>query len=281
MVIDSIPMVVGMAYAIIATLMIVVLLRRGKFNKRVGYVFLVVSTLFGFLVFAPMLPYQFQTIILGNTKQLGAPVALAVVVLVAFVVLAFVFGKAFCGYVCPIGTLQELVYHIPTKKARIKNKVFPVAFRFVFFVAFIVVALVSSAGLLKYLGVRDFFYLDVSSAFFYVFLALLIISPFLYRPFCRFLCPYGVLLSLAAIKSRFKLRRNENCIDCKKCGEICPTNEAGRTDLKQECYLCNRCKYVCPNNAIDYTRKQAAKQQEEVPAELQPTGALAGEGGGS
>jgi len=260
MVIESVPKIVGMAYAIIATIIIFMLLRRGKFSKRIGYIFLAVSSLFGFLIFAPMLPYQLQAVILGNVKQLGAPIALTIAVMILFIVLAFMFGRTFCGYVCPIGTLQELVYNIPTKKLRINNKVIPVVFHYIFFIAFVTVALTLSVGLLKYLGVRDFFYLNTPSAFFYVFLGLLIISAFVYRPFCLFLCPYGVLLSLAAIKSRFKLSRNENCTDCGECEEVCPTFEAGRTDLKQECYICARCQYVCPNNAIEYTRKQESKQ---------------------
>ena len=256
MVIESIPNIAGMAYAIVATILVIVLLRRRKLNKKIGYTFLAISTLFGFLVFAPMLPYQFQAVILGNMKQLGAPVALAIMVLVVFVVLAFVAGRAFCGYVCPIGTLQELLYNIPTKKFRIHNKSIPVVFRYIFSVAFIVMALTLSVGLLKYLGVRDFFYLNTSSAFLYVFVGLLIASVFFYRTFCRFACPYGVLLSLAAIKSHIRLRRNENCTDCGECEEECPTFEAGRGDLKQECYLCQRCLHICPNSAIDYTKKQ-------------------------
>jgi len=263
MVIESIPKIVGMVYAVIATILVIILLGRGKFNKKVGYIFLAISTLFGFLIFAPMLPYQFQAIILGNAKQLGAPITLAVVVLIVFVVLAFVFSRAFCGYVCPVGTLQELLYNLPTKKVR-TNKAFPIILRYAFFVAFIVVALTLSVGLLQYLGVRDFFYLNTASAFFYVFLGLLLASVFFYRPFCRLACPYGVLLSLAAIKSLFKLRRNENCVNCKKCEEECPTYEAGRTDLKQECYLCGRCVYVCPNDALDYTRKLAIKLKEKT-----------------
>jgi len=255
MVIGSIPKIAGMIYAVVATILVIVLLRRQKLNKKIGYTFLAISTLFGFLFFAPMLPYQFQAVILGNMKQLGAPIVRVIIALVAFVVLAFITGRTFCGYVCPIGTLQELLYNIPTKKFRIHNKSIPVVFSYIFLAASIVTALTLSVGLLNYLGVRDFFYLNTSSPFFYVFVGLLIVSVFFYRPFCRFTCPYGVLLSLAAIKSRFRLRRNENCTDCGECDEECPTFEAGRTDLKQQCYLCQRCLRVCPNNAIDYTRK--------------------------
>ena len=263
MVIDSIPKVVGMAYAIIATFVIVILLRKGKFSRRKGYIFLVASTLFGFLVFAPMLPLQLQTVIMGNAKQLGAPLPLAIVVLVVFIVLAFAFGRSFCGYVCPIGTVQELTYLLPLKKLKSSNKAITIAFRLIFSIAFVILAVAFSIGLLKYLGVKDFFNLDSVSVFFWGFLAITVISIFLYRPFCRLACPYGVLLSLAVIKGRFKLKRNENCTNCKKCIEACPTNEVGWTDLKQECYMCYRCKEVCPVNGMEYTRRHISEQERK------------------
>ena len=256
MVIESIPKIVGMVYAIVAIILLIVLLRQRKLNKKIGYIFLAVSSLLGFLIFAPMIPYQFQAVILGNVNQLGSPIALAIIALVVFVVLTFVAGRVFCGYVCPIGTVQELLYNIPTKKIRIHNKSLSAVFRYTFLVVFIVMAVTLSIGLLKYLGVRDFFYLNTSSAFFYVFVGLLTVSVFFYRPFCRFTCPYGALLSLVTLKSRFRLRRNENCTDCGECEEECPTSEAGRTDLKQECYLCQRCLHICLHSAIDYTKNK-------------------------
>lgn len=256
MVIESIPKIVGMVYAIAATILVITLLRQRRLSKKTGYIFLAVSSFLGFLIFAPMIPYQFQAVILGNVNQLGAPIALAIMGLVIFVVLTLVAGRVFCGYVCPIGTVQELLYNIPTKKFKTHNKSLPAVIRYTFLVVFIVVAVTLSIGLLKYLGVRDFFYLNTSSVFFYVFVGILTVSVFFYRPFCRFTCPYGALLSLAAIKSRFRLKRNENCTDCGLCDEECPTSEAGRTDRKQECYFCQRCLDICPHSAIDYSKNK-------------------------
>jgi len=254
MVVENIPKMVGMIYAIIALFILVYLLHKDKFNRKIGYLFLILSTMMGFLVFAPMFPNQLQVLLLGNVKQLGASIPIVILGLVLFIILTFVFGRIFCGYLCPIGALQEIVYLIPIKKLKIKNKTLPIVFRLTFFITFVVLGVIFSMGLLTFFGFYDFFNLNINSIFFYIFLVLLAISIFVYRPFCRFICPYGTLLSLASIKGLFKIQRNANCVDCKKCEIICPTNEAGRTDLKQECYLCNRCKDVCPVDAIEYVR---------------------------
>lgn len=255
MVVENIPKMIGMIYAITALFILAYLFHKDKFNQKIGYLFLIASTLMGFLVFAPMFPNQLQILLLGNVKQLGAPLPLAILGLVLFIVLTFVFGRIFCGYLCPIGALQEIAYIIPIKKLKIKNKTLPIVFRLIFFFAFVVSGVLFSTGILTFFGFYDFFNLNVTSIFFYIFSALLLVSIFVYRPFCRFFCPYGALLSLTSVKGLFKLQRNDNCVDCKKCEIICPTNEAGRADLKQECYLCNRCKDVCPVDAIEYKKK--------------------------
>ncbi len=254
MILENIPKMVGMIYAIIALFIIVYLFHKDKFNRKIGYLFFTISALMGFLVFAPMFPNQLQILLLGNVKQLGAPIQIAILGLVLFIILTFVFGRIFCGYLCPIGTLQEIVYLIPLKKLKIKNKTPLIIFRLIFFIAFVVLSVIFAMGILTYFGFYDFFNLNINSIFSYIFLILLAASIFVYRPFCRFFCPYGTLLSLASIKGKFKLQRNADCVDCKKCEIICPTNEAGGNDLKQECYLCNKCKDVCSVDAIEYVR---------------------------
>ncbi|MDD1664612.1 MAG: 4Fe-4S binding protein, partial [Methanomicrobiales archaeon] len=111
-----------------------------------------------------------------------------------------------------------------------------------------------SVGVLAFLGVMDFFLLSFTAGFL-VMLTLHVVALFFYRPFCRIICPFGALLSLAGAESLFKLRRNPSCIECGKCEFTCPVDEAKREDLKGECYLCGRCTEVCPvKGAITYRR---------------------------
>ena len=259
MVLESVPKIVGMIYAVILSVAVAVLLVKGKFNRRVGYVLLVVSALVGFLILAPMLPVQLQTVLLGKTQQLMAPVGVVIAMLVAFAALAFVFGRTFCGYACPIGAVQELAYLIPVKKLKIRAKSASMVFRIVFLGVFAALAAFFSIGVLKYVGIADFFHLDFSTYWALAFVGLLALGAMVYRPICRFLCPYGALLSLTAFGSRFKLVRNETCIECGKCEEVCPTGEAGRSDSKQECYLCHRCIQACPTQSIQYARHAAER----------------------
>jgi len=280
MALDNIPKVVGMIYAIIVFFILMYLFRNDKFVKRTngkssyrtGYVILIVTMMIGFLVFAPMFPNQFQLIVLGDTGELGVPLQMAIVGLLLFIVLTLISGRIFCGYLCPVGAIQEIAYRAPARKLKIKNKTVPKIFRFLFLVALGAAALEYSTGLLEYLGVRDFFMLDITSVFALVFAGLVVASIFIYRPFCRFFCPYGVFLSLVSSKSRYKLRRTDACIDCGMCERACPTSEAGRTDSKQECYLCYRCKVVCPVNAIEYAGNNNTKNTRNNATQISERG---------
>lgn len=187
-----------MVYAVASLIVVTALYRKKKFNRKIAYGFTITSIVMGFLVFTPMLPWQMQLLILGTAKQIPTPVA--ALVLVIFVVLTFIFSRAFCGYTCPIGSVQELLYHLPLKKFKINNRIVPLVIRFIVLPTFIVLAAVYSIGVLKEIGLKDFFFLTMTSWLSLVFIVFVALSALVYRPFCRFGCPYGALLSLAAIK---------------------------------------------------------------------------------
>ena len=153
--------------------------------------------------------------------------------------------------------MQEIAYHAPVPKIKLRQKNAFMALRWAFFVVFFLMAFVFSASLLGWFGIRDFFYLSLTTGTI-VFIVVLLLSMTFYRPFCRIVCPFGALLSFGAWKSMLKLQRTDTCIECKKCENACPTDEAKRDDGKMECYLCGRCTDVCPvSGTLIYKHRNA------------------------
>jgi ferredoxin-type protein NapH len=255
MVVDFIPKAVGFGYAIIVFFLLVFLWYTKHITRKRAIIFLIISTALGFLIFAPVAPWQFMLLVLRDTRGLGAPLQAVGFALLFILGFALLFGRVFCGHICPAGTLQELVYLAPVKKVGRTWKNITMTIRLAVFFILILVAIIFSINLLKVLGLKDFFYLAVGSASFFIFLVIVLLSAVIYRPFCRFICPYGFLLSLCAGYSLFKFRRTDKCIHCKKCEKICPTDESKEGDRKMECYMCGRCIEVCPvEGALKYER---------------------------
>ena len=227
---------------------------KGRISRTLAAAVLVVSAIFGFL-FASVAPYQFQLALLELAGGPGGTLVFAVIGLGLFVVLTLIFGRIFCASLCPLGAIQELASLAPVPKLKPRVKMELAALRLVALALIVAAALFFSVSVLAYLGVLDLFLLSLSVGSL-AMLTILVASLFFYRPFCRILCPFGAVLSLAGLASRFKLRRNPSCIECGKCEFTCPVDEAKREDLKGECYLCGRCTEVCPvKGAITYRRR--------------------------
>jgi len=255
MVIEQIPKSIGFIYALVMILVMTYLWYSGRWRNKNGWVFLIISTALGFLIFTPVIPYQIQQLVLRDEQGLGAPLIAGVIGLLIVLILTFVVGRFFCGYFCPVGTIQEIAYHVPVPKVTYRQKKMFMLVRAVFFIFFLLMSFLFSTSVIAWFGIRDFFYLSLTSGAF-VFIIILLISIILYRPFCRLVCPYGAILSLGAWKCLFKLQRTDACISCKKCEKACPTDEAKQNDGKMECYLCGRCTDVCPvPGALKYKRR--------------------------
>jgi len=236
---------IGIAYGILFILIGAFLWRTGRFSKKVKYVLLMVTVLIGFVTFSPMLPHNFQQLILRSDTYVGFALMGAAAGMSVFFLLTFLFGRQFCGYLCPIGAVQELAYEAPTPKVRLPWKMGLSLIRGLVFILILGAGLGFSLSVLSFFGIEDFFRLTFSLGSL-VFLVLIAISLFIYRPFCRLICPVAVIFPLFATPARWKIRRTDACIECRKCEKVCPTNEAKRGDLKGECYLCHRCIDKCP-----------------------------------
>jgi ferredoxin-type protein NapH len=226
--------------------------KSGEMSRSIALASVIMSTLFGFVILAPLMPLEFVGIVsLFTVSRTFAP---GIVGILAGIALAGVIGRTFCGHLCPVGSVQEIVYHVPVPKIDIRRTQYLEAFRLVVFVA-TVIAAVYLVNLMEFTGVYAFFSLTLSAGLM-VFVGFLGLSGVLYRPICRGICPFGLLFSLPAHFSRFGLRRTDACINCRKCEKACPAHVAGRDASKRECYLCARCTGACPvRGALSYENR--------------------------
>ncbi len=181
-------------------------------------------------------------------------------------------GRLICGFLCPFGLIQELLYKIRTPKLR-KNRFTRVLSYFKYVLLAIVIAIpviyagipsfckyVCPAGtfggaisLLSNPNNTDFFgmlgYLFTWK--FCVLVVVVVASIFIYRFFCRFICPLGAIYSLFCKISLLGVKLDKDkCIDCGLCVQGC------KMDIKHvgdhECIQCGECISVCPVQAISW-----------------------------
>ena len=165
--------------------------------------------------------------------------------------LALVFGRVFCGGVCPLGAIQELVLLKPIQVPSGLDKALRLL-KYVYLILAIYFAVQPASE-------RDFiicrfdlfvglFRLNGSGGVLMFGGALLIAGIFFGRPYCRYLCPYGALLS---ILSRFSWRgvtiAGEKELDCGLCATSCPYGAIEQMRaVRRSCLFCARCYAACP-----------------------------------
>jgi polyferredoxin len=186
--------------------------------------------------------------------------------LVAFVGISLVARKAFCSWLCPIGTLSEWLWEggremfgrnvraprwldIPLRGLKYLLLGF-----FGYAVASMTVPdlqafITSPYGLVADVKMLNFFrHIGTTGA---VVIAILVIgSVFVKNLWCRYLCPYGALVGIAALFSPARIRRDADaCIDCAKCAKACPSLlpvDELTTVKSAECTGCLECVAICP-----------------------------------
>ncbi|MDD3840145.1 MAG: 4Fe-4S binding protein [Clostridia bacterium] len=167
------------------------------------------------------------------------------------VIFTLFFGRFYCGWICPINTVMNLVTNIKDRLGRkslsvprfIKKSVFRYGVLIVFILTFVFVRISGKK-------------LPVLPALLVIGVALTIFFP--EKLWHRYLCPYGTILHVVGKLSRRSYSiDDELCISCGACNRICPSNAVevnqGKYMIyKSECLVCGRCAEKCPENAIKY-----------------------------
>ena len=186
------------------------------------------------------------------------------------VVFTMVFGRFFCGWLCPATFLYELNTNLGAwlRRAglRVGTRRFDKRFKYLVLGLGIVISAVSGTVAMAaiyppaIIG-REIYYAVALGGFgagtaFFV-LTLLFDLLVTRRGFCRYLCPGGALYSLLGRYRPFRIQRiAQTCNDCAKCNAICEFGlDPMRDDFGQECNNCSACIAVCPTDALTFAVK--------------------------
>ncbi len=205
------------------------------------------------------------------------------------VLYGILFGRMICGWLCPFGFIQELLHKIKTPKIK-KNAVTRILsyLKYVILVFFVFIVPIMYAlrnvpmpGFCKYIcpagtleGGIGLLSNKVNAGElarlgplftwkFMLMVSILLGCIFIFRLFCRFLCPLGALYALFNRFSVFGIKLNrDKCVDCNRCISHCEMDIHHVGD--PECINCGECVAVCPTNAIEWKGPKILVKANEV-----------------
>jgi len=203
------------------------------------------------------------------------------------VVLTIVFGRFFCGWICPFGSLHQFVGFLGNRKKSAADMIELNKYRkaqgikycilvvFLFTAAFPSLAASLQTGLLDPISfvTRSFnlvlvaiadraVYVTSSTPRFYegawlifaLFLTAVLLNLLIPRFYCRFVCPLGALFGVINRFAVWRIGKNENrCVNCNLCERHCEGGcEPAGTIRTSECVLCFNCLDECKHEVISY-----------------------------
>lgn len=215
------------------------------------------------------------------TREVPRVHAAGMFLLIAFLLMSLLLKKAFCSWLCPIGTISEWLFVLrgsllarrtTNHKPRTTNHIVrwvdiigrSTKYLLFAFFAWAIAAMPageiaefmqSPYGLIADVKLLNFFRF-IGTAGLIVVGIIILLSVFIQNFWCRYLCPYGALLGLTALLSPVRIHRDAGaCIDCAKCAKVCPSRlpvDKLPQIFSAECTLCMQCTAVCPaKNALE------------------------------
>lgn len=202
-------------------------------------------------------------------------------------------GRLICGFLCPFGLVQDLLHKIPGRKLKklpgekiLRFLKYAVLVIFVIWLPLTVVNIIGQGdpwfckwicpsgtlmGGLPLLSLDPLLRKAAGWLFgwkMFVLVALLTLSVFYYRPFCKFLCPLGAIYGLFNPISLYRYRLDtQKCVGCGGCATSCKLGLDPRAKPNQpDCIRCGECLRACPTDALSIhsllATAKATKPQE-------------------
>jgi len=250
------------------------LLRKGKINaQRRKWIYMAAICVFGIILGSdpsPMGTVKDAIVLLGSKSVIFPPRLIAFGIFLLMVILA---NKFICSWGCQIGTLQDLIFRLNRDRKDSKGLSGQIkipfmisnSIRILFFLVLILVAFIWGADIIGPIDPFKIFKPQVIGMTGGLFIGLILVSSlFVYRPWCHFFCPFGLVGWMAEKISLFKIKVDyDKCISCRACSKACPTTVMDailkRDRVIPDCFSCGTCLETCPADAISFERGKRRK----------------------
>jgi polyferredoxin len=202
-------------------------------------------------------------------------------------VLTIIFGRVFCSWICPFGSIHHFVGYLSNRKKPASKKIELNKYRkaqyikYFILVVFLAMAAFPSFGASLQTGLLDPIplvtrsfnlvivpivdqftnFISVPSRFYEgawlvltIFLAAVLLNILIPRFYCRFICPLGALFGVINRFATWRIGQNQNeCIQCRLCEKSCEGGCEPRGNMRiSECVLCFNCLNDCNHGVISY-----------------------------
>lgn len=170
-----------------------------------------------------------QDVTIGYALGNGVPLVIAAYFFVPLLFSAL-FGRSYCAAVCPQGAIQDLVIVKPIEVPRWLEHVLGLLPFIYLGLSVLLAATLSAKIICDYDPFISFFRLDGHPAQHALGAVFLGMGMFIGRPYCRYMCPYGVLLRIFSYVSKWNVKiYPDRCIDCTLCDDSCPFGAIDKT----------------------------------------------------
>ncbi len=198
-------------------------------------------------------------------------------------------GRWICGWLCPFGLIQDLLGRLSKIKKKLPYGVTRAKYLVLALLVVLPIIWVNEAGFgapyfcqylcpkgtlsagLPLLASNYASFSPLIGVIFWIKLFILGIillgSVFIYRPFCRTLCPLGAFYGLFNKISLFRLHYDEsNCKNCKRCSRFCPVDlNLPQESNSAECIRCLKCRDNCPSGALTWKAEVKSSPPKSSP----------------